>query len=261
MRTILLIISYDGTHFCGWQSQQGVRTVQEEIEKALQVVHKLPVAIHGSGRTDSGVHAAGQAASFNSPIDSIPVENYVPALNSCLPYDIRILEARKMPLGFHARFHAVNRTYRYFIHCAKAPLAHQLPYMWSIRRYPNITRLNRMASWLQGEIDCSTFSATGDQSISRMRYLEKAVFFMDGDMLVFEICANAFLWKMVRSLVGTLLYFEQHRSENDFKAALEAKDRRYAGPTAPPQGLFLWNVGFDGIRRGPQSAKQDQVIT
>jgi tRNA pseudouridine38-40 synthase len=256
MRNILLTLSYDGTHFSGWQKQENektgyIRTVQDEIEKVLALIHKEPIALAGSGRTDSGVHAAGQAATFISPIDSIPIENYIPAINSRLPHDIRVLNAVEKPMDFHARFSATRRTYRYFIHCG-SPLAHQMPYVWPIYRYPDIEKLNRMASCLQGEIDCTTFSAAGDLSVSKHRFLEKAVFYPEGDTLVFEICANAFLWKMVRSITGSLLHYELKGKDKDFfQEILDAKDRRKAGPTAPAKGLFLWNVGFSGKRIHP----------
>lgn len=256
MKNILLTISYDGTDFCGWQRQdkadagQPVRTVQGELETALAKLLKQPVAVSGSGRTDSGVHAAGQAANFFSPIDSIPVERYIPALNSLLPDDIRITGSREVPDSFHARFDAVGRTYRYFLHCGPTPSACEMRFVWPIRRYPDVRLLNRMASCLSGEIDCTTFAAAGDVCPSKKRYLEKAVFFADGDKIVFEIAANAFLWKMVRSIVGTLLYYEQQgKTADDFASALAAKDRMLAGPTAPAKGLFLWNVSFSGIRR------------
>lgn len=255
MRNILLTVSYDGTDFCGWQRQdkadggKPVRTVQGQLEFALQKLLKQQVTIIGSGRTDSGVHAYGQAANFHSPIDSIPPENYVNALNSILPKDVRVIDSCQVESDFHSRFSAVSRTYRYFIHCGVVP-AHQMRYVWSIHRYPDLNRLNSMAACLQGEIDCTTFAAAGDLSQSKYRYLEKAVFYPKDDMLVFEITANAFLWKMVRSLVGSLIYYEQQGKDGFFfKELIESKNRSLAGPTAPPQGLFLWNVDFSGIRR------------
>lgn len=259
MRNILLTISYDGTDFCGWQRQdfadkgKSVRTVQAEIERALEKIHKEPIKLYGSGRTDSGVHAAGQAANFFSPIDSIPVEKYIQAINAFLPHDIRVNEAKEVAQDFNARFSATSRTYRYFIHCGKSPMASEMRYVWSIKRFPNLKTLNEMASHLRGEIDCATFAAAGDQSLSTMRFLDNAVFYPDstnGERIVFEISANAFLWKMVRSLTGTLIAFEKAGKDADyFKYVLESKNRKLAGATAPAQGLFLWNVAFDGIRR------------
>ena len=255
-KNIHLTISYDGTHFCGWQRQdkaaagKPVRTVQGELEKALEKLAKEPVQLIGSGRTDSGVHAYGQAANFYSPIVSMPVESYIPALNSILPKDIRVREARVAEPDFHSRFSAISRTYRYFLYPEATPPAHMMPYVWSLRRRPNLKTLNQMAACLQGELDCTTFAAAGDVSPSKFRYLESAVFYPEGQQLVFEISANAFLWKMVRSIVGSLIYYEaQGKDATFFKEILEKKDRSLAGPTAPPQGLFLWNVSFSGQRR------------
>ncbi|MGN0740629.1 MAG: tRNA pseudouridine(38-40) synthase TruA [Treponema sp.] len=260
MRNILITISYDGTNFCGWQRQdksdngKPVRTVQGEIEKVLEKIHKTKISLQGSGRTDSGVHAFAQAANFFSPIDSIPEKKYVQALNSLLPGDIRISDSRQVPEDFSSRYSATKRTYRYFIIPSHKALASQMPYVWDIPHDPDIITLNKMASCLKGELDCATFASSGDASLSTFRYLEDAHFFYQDIFpatraLVFEITANAFLWKMVRSLVGSLIYFEKSgKDENYFKAVLESCDRSRAGPTAPPQGLFLWNVSFDGIR-------------
>lgn len=264
MRNILLTISYDGTDFCGWQRQDhqnkkdSVRTIQYELEFALEKLHRQPVILYGSGRTDSGVHAIGQAANFFSPIDSIPVENYPRALNSLLPKDIRILKAEEKPESFNARFSATSRVYRYFIMEDQYISANQTKYIWGVRYKPDLERLNEMASCLKGEIDCASFAASGDESVSTFRYLDKAHFFTQSsfpnneNVVVFEIEANAFLWKMVRTITGTLIELDRDKKPIDsFKKILEAKDRRLAGVTAPSTGLFLWNINFDGIRRHP----------
>jgi len=258
MRNILLTLSYDGTDFCGWQRQDScdkgkpVRTVQGEIEKALEKIHKTPVKLTGSGRTDSGVHAFAQAANFLSPIDSIPVERYIPAINAFLPDDIRIMDSKEVAESFSSRFSATSRTYRYFIH-TKNPFAHQMRFVWPIHHQPDLTVLNEMASHLRGELDCATFAAAGDQSLSTCRYIEDAHFYTDQkdpDIIVFEITANAFLWKMVRSLTGSLIHFEKSgKDASYFKKVLDSKDRKMAGPTAPPTGLFLYSISFEGERR------------
>lgn len=250
LKNILLTVSYDGTNFCGWQKQtkngiETFRTVQGELEKALFKLHKHPVETNGSGRTDSGVHAARQAVNFFTDIKNIKAPSFVPGLNSLLPKDISILEAVHVSSGLHARFNALSRTYRYYIKCSDAVPAYERPYCLQLKRTPNINALNKMASLLSGETDCSVFSAAGDQSISKSRYIKKAVFFIEKDFLIFEICANAFLWKMVRSVIGSFLQFEEKGlSKEDVKAIIVSGKRNLAGATAPPNGLFLWSIEY-----------------
>ena len=149
MRNILLKISYDGHDFCGWQRQddinggQAERTVQGVIESVLEKIHKQKVALYGSGRTDSGVHAYGQAANFYSPIDSIPVQNYKKILNTFLPPDIRILESTEVDENFNSRKSATSRVYRYFINYQNNVAANNSRYVWFVNNYqPDVERLN-----------------------------------------------------------------------------------------------------------------------
>ena len=263
MRNILLTISYDGTDFCGWQRQddavsggEAERTVQGEIEKALEKIHKEKTTLYGSGRTDSGVHAVGQAANFYSPVDSMPAENYVRALNAFLPSDVRIMAAREVPEDFSARKSATSRVYRYFISFGDTTAADNIRFTWLVKNYtPNLERLNKYCECLRGELDCSSFAASGDDSVSNNRYIDDAKFFIQkdrwgNDLLVFQIEANAFLWKMVRTLTGTLVNLDKtNATEDSMKKILEAKDRKVAGVTAPPTGLFLYEIKLDGIRR------------
>ncbi len=263
MRNILLKISYDGTDFCGWQRQddavsggEAERTVQGEIEKALEKIHKEKTSLYGSGRTDSGVHALGQAANFYSPVDSMPAENYVRALNAFLPEDVRILQAKEVAENFSARKSATSRVYRYFIAFGDSTSADNMRFSWLVKNYmPNLERLNKYCQCLRGELDCSSFAASGDDSISNNRYIDGARFFMQKDrwgqkLLVFEIEANAFLWKMVRTLTGTLVNLDKtNADEAAMEKILAARDRKKAGVTAPPTGLFLYEIKFDGIRR------------
>lgn len=260
MTNILLTLSYDGTDFCGWQRQDKsdggspVRTVQGELEFAIEKMFKKHINLYGSGRTDSGVHARGQAANFESPVDSIPEENYVRALNGFLPQDIRIMTAKKVSKQFNSRFDATSRTYRYFIHTGTIPpFASETRYVWYVPKKPNLDVLNDMCSCLHGEVDCATFSAAGDQSLSTKRYIEKASFFRDSkneNTIFFEIEANAFLWKMIRSLTGTFIQLEQKgKGKKEFAEILNSCERKNALFTAPPTGLFLWEIKFDGVRR------------
>jgi tRNA pseudouridine38-40 synthase len=249
-RNIKLLIAYDGTDFSGWQ-RQGLdgrfrgRTVQSTLEAALKRIHKHPVGLTCSGRTDAGVHAAGQAANFYTTIGSIPADRFVPALNSILPRDVRILEARLTLPDFHARFDARSRSYRYHLICGRSALPHELRYNLQLWRRPCLDLLNAYARLFRGEMDCSIFAWPRDQSQSRSRYFSHSGFIVQGDTLIFEIQANAFLWKMVRSIVGTLLYYEEKNiPPEELKRIIASGDRSLAGPTVPPNGLFLWNVEY-----------------
>jgi tRNA pseudouridine38-40 synthase len=251
-RNIKLLIAYDGTDFSGWQRQNRTggpccreRTVQGVIEAALEKIHKQPVRLTGSGRTDAGVHAAGQVANFYTNIQRMEAERFVPALNSLLPQDVRIMEARETLPDFHSRFDARSRTYRYRLICGRPGLPHELRYSLQLWRRPRLDLLNDYARLFRGEMDCSLFAWPRDPSESRSRHFFHVGFIPDGDSLIFEIKANAFLWKMVRSIVGTLLYCEEHSvSPPELKQLIASGDRSRAGPTVPPAGLFLWKVEF-----------------
>jgi tRNA pseudouridine38-40 synthase len=256
MRNIRLVIAYDGTDFCGWQRQSGgARTVQGLLEGALEKIHRRPVGLTGSGRTDSGVHAAGQAANFYTGIQQMDAERFVPALNSLLPRDLRILSSAAAPRSFHARFDARSRTYRYFFICGRRALPFESRFALQLQRAPDLALLNGYCRFLRGEFDCTVFAAAGDASAgdagkSRRRYIFNASFFIEGERLVFEIQANAFLWKMVRSLAGTLLFYEKEKTAPaDFGRLAASGRRELAGPTLPPQGLFLWKVEYASVFR------------
>jgi tRNA pseudouridine38-40 synthase len=244
-RNIRLRIAYDGTNFSGWQRQAGRRTVQGEIEAALARIHKKAVPLTGSGRTDAGVHAAGQVANFYTGIQHIEAGRFVPALNGFLPQDVRILEAAETRPDFHARFDAKKRIYRYQFICGRPALPHESRYALQLWRRPRIDRLNAYCRLLPGERDCSLFASSRDSSESRSRHIFYACFFVQGDTLIFEICANAFLWKMVRSIVGTFLHYEeQGLPEEEMERIIKAGDRNLAGPTLPAKGLFLWKIDY-----------------
>jgi tRNA pseudouridine38-40 synthase len=249
------LVAYDGTDFSGWQKQESrgrnredhrdTRTVQGLIEGALEKIHKTPLRLTGSGRTDAGVHAAGQVANFYTPIAGIPAGRFVPALNGLLPQDVRILDARETRLDFHARFDARSRTYRYRLICGRRGLPQELRYALQLWRHPDLGLLNDYGRLLLGERDCSLFASPRDPGKSRSRYISRCGFFIDRDTLVFEISANAFLWKMVRTLLGTLLFFEERRlPPRALLEALEAGERKLAGPALPGRGLCLWNIEY-----------------
>ena len=246
MRTIKLTIAYDGTDFLGWQRQAGqTRTVQAVLEAALEKMHGHPVALAGAGRTDSGVHARAQAASFQTDIESIKPDRFVPALNSLLPSDLRIMDSCEAAGDFHARFSARMRTYRYFFIAGRQALPHESRYALQLWRVPRIDILNSYCRLLYGERDCAIFAASGDTSKSTYRNITHAAFLAEGGHLVFEISANAFLLNMVRSVTGTFLHYEERDTPTArLRDIIASGDRSQAGPTLPPQGLFLWKVEY-----------------
>lgn len=241
-----LLLSYDGTDYCGWQVQRGRESVsvQGEMERTLGELYGESVAVTGSGRTDSGVHATGQVAHAVVG-DNIPPAKLREALNSRLPGSIRVLKSRAVPDDFHARFSALARDYAYRIWSGSPPPAHERDYCHYVRRRYRLDELNSLAAVLRGIHDFTTFSAAGDQSRSKIREIFRAGFYREGPCLVFRIGGNAFLWRMVRSLTGTLLQVaEQGGGPEELRRRLNRADRNEAGPTAPARGLFLERVTY-----------------
>jgi tRNA pseudouridine38-40 synthase len=260
-RNIRLLLSYDGTLFGGWQRQDNARSVQGELEAALARMHGHAVPTLGAGRTDSGVHAMGQVANFYTDIAGISPERFLPALNKLLPRDLRVLKAEEADYDFHSRYDARLRRYRYFVLCSPAADPMRLRYAHHLRGRPDLGSLNAAAALVLGETDFTAFSSAKDASSNRSRFVHESAFLWEGGMLVYQVAANAFLWRMVRSLVGSMLHYEARAAEELGRSeggqeeraartaslmseALAAKDRGLAGPTAPARGLFLWNVEY-----------------
>jgi tRNA pseudouridine38-40 synthase len=247
IRNIRLTLAYDGSEFSGWQVQKDQRTVQGVIEQALERMHGHPVRIRGAGRTDAGVHATGQVASFASDLDSVRGERWCPALNSYLPPDVRVLESGEAAPGFSAKESARLRVYAYYLLAARVGPPHLRRYCWKILRRPDVASLNRLAAVFVGEHDFTTFAAAGDSSRSKVRRVVSSCFHPEGPFLVYRVAATSFVWKMVRSLLGTMLEYEaEGRSPVELAQALAARDRSLAGSSAPARGLFLERVVYDG---------------
>jgi len=245
MRNLKVTIGYDGTNFQGWQEQRSGRTIEGEIRKGLFFMHKHPVNINAAGRTDSGVHATGQVINYWSDLDSIPIERYCRALNSFLPLDVRARQVEEVDEAFHARHNARERSYKYYLYPADIPEPHLRIYSDRIVRRPNMNLLNEMAAVLIGTHDFSSFSAPSEEVPNRVRTIYSACFHTEGPYLVFYIAGNGFLWRMVRSLVGSLLTYEAEGLHgSDVAEKLAAKNRKLAGPTAPAWGLFLHRVRY-----------------
>jgi tRNA pseudouridine38-40 synthase len=246
MRRIKLTVAYDGTDFYGWQVQRAGRTVQGELEKALEKLHKHPVRVHGSGRTDSGVHALGQCAHFDSDIPSIEPERYALALNTLLPRDLTIISSCETGDDFHARFSAVSRTYEYSLRSFETLNPMNSRYAAPVKSLPPLQLLNSYAREIVGIHDFTTFAAVGDKNESKIRQIHDAVWFTREDALVLKIRGNAFLWRMVRSIVGTMMdLYTQGKNGSSMKDILNACNRSEAGVTAPAQGLMLTRVDYE----------------
>jgi tRNA pseudouridine38-40 synthase len=247
LRNIRLKLAYDGTDFAGWQVQSRDRTVQGVMEEALARMHGHPVRLRGAGRTDSGVHATGQVASFQSDLDSIVGERWALALNSYLPHDVRVLESREVDDGFRAKESARLRVYAYYLLPAEIGPPHLRRFCWKIARRPDVASLNRLASVFLGEHDFTTFAAAGDPSRSKVRRVVSSCFYPEAPFLVYRVAASSFVWRMVRSMVGTMLEYEcAGRAAAELAQALAACDRSLAGSSAPARGLFLERVVYDG---------------
>ena len=245
MTNCKVVLSYDGTNFVGWQIQKEGRTVQGEVQRSLEIMHKHPVSVTAAGRTDSGVHAAGQVINFRTDIDTIPWERFCVALSSFLPRDIHPLHSMSVDDRFHARFSAQLRIYRYVWFMGPTLPADLRFTVGHLRHRPSVARLNALCRPLLGLHDFSTFTPPTEPSENRMREIQRAVFYPLRGLLVFEIAANAFLWRMVRSIAGTLIELDKLDAKPiEVEQRLSARDHSSAGPSAPAVGLSLHHVEY-----------------
>jgi len=251
-RRIKIILSYNGAYYCGWQKQKEGKSVQGEIEKAVAAITGLSDdQVLGSGRTDSGVHAYGQTAHIETRNKKIPARAFALRLNQLLPPSIRIREAEEVDNSFHCRFSAMAREYRFFIKESSTRNAFDDTQYLFIKSFPPLELLNSYAEKIVGTHDFSTFCGSGDKSLSHYRDIYESVFYFTEDqfnekVLVYKICGNAFLYHMVRSITGTLLWLANNEKEpSEFEKILESKERSKAGPTAKPGGLYLWRICYN----------------
>jgi tRNA pseudouridine38-40 synthase len=245
-RNIRLLLEYDGTCYHGWQRQADAATIQETLEEALARLTGERIALIGSGRTDAGVHARGQVASFRTE-SAIPLKAFHAGLNSMLPSDIAVLSATEAPPEFHARKSARAKTYEYRIlnRPNRSPLYHH--YAWWIGHPLDLPAMRVAAAVLPGEHDFTAFRASGSDNLNPVRRVLDANWRKEtGGWLTFTIAATGFLRGMVRSLVGTLVEAGRGKAPPTILAELLATGARHlAGPTAPAQGLYLVEVFYE----------------
>ena len=245
MKNFRIVVEYDGTAYHGWQRQKKDRTIQGEIEKALLTMMGKPVSLTGSGRTDAGVHALGQTASFKSDAGLSP-DILFKGLNSLLPADIYIKTCQLADPDFHARYDVLSKVYQYRILNREKPSVMKRHYVWHLRRLLDVEAMQEAASCFMGKKDFSAFEGTGSPRISTVRHVMRAeVSQVKDDTILFDIEANGFLRYMVRNIVGTLVDVGRGRLTTfDVKKILLSKDRNLASPTAPARGLFLIKVNY-----------------
>ena len=259
MRRIKLEIAYDGTRYNGWQRQPDAPSIQETLEKILLKITGEHIVVTGSGRTDAGVHALKQVAAFSTE-RALTSEVFYRALNGFLPDDIRILSTEEVPLSFHPIRDAVSKRYRYLIDNQRPFCPITRNYCWIYREPLDVPTMAAAAEHLRGEQDFACFQTRGSPRKTTMRTIfdvsvqRLAPSQLLPSLIQIEVEANGFLYNMMRTIVGTLVLIgaEGQRGRFDpsrMKEIIEAGDRRLAGPTAPPHGLYLVNVVYFSISR------------
>jgi tRNA pseudouridine38-40 synthase len=245
MRNIKLLLSYDGTDFSGWQRQPDRRTVQQVLEEALGWLTGVEPSTNASGRTDAGVHALGQVVHFYTASPH-PPEVFVKALNATLPPDVRIRGAWEMPQAFHATLDAKGKLYRYVIDNDPIGDLFQRRYAHHVYQPLDVAAMRRAAEALRGRHDFHSFETNWPNRTSSVRTISQIAVNRVNSFVWIEVEADGFLYNMVRSIAGTLVLVGKGRwAESRVAEALAAEDRREAGPTAPPQGLFLVRVRYE----------------
>jgi len=238
-----VLLEYDGTGFCGYQYQPRVRTIQGELEHALERLFGWPCRVSGSGRTDAGVHALGQVAGFTLE-HNIPAGRLPAALNSALPRDLVGKRRARVEPAFHPRYSAEGKVCRYCIINRSQPSALLRNYATFVPYELDMDAMKRACACLEGERDFASMMSSGSPVRSTVRNLRRLeIGRRSGGLLVFTAEANGFLYQMVRNIVGTILDIGRGRlAPDDVPHILESKDRKAAGPAAPPQGLYLLRV-------------------
>lgn len=251
LKKIKCTVQYNGTAYAGFQRQrEGEPTIQGAIEEAITSLTGETVPIVAAGRTDAGVHAHGQVFHFSTR-SRIPVDRWPAAFNTRLPRDIVVVDAEVVPPTFHARFDARARTYRYSVWNADTPSPFWYPFSWWVRQPLDVERMREGASHLVGRHDFAAFAAAG----SSARTTERTLFRVDVEeesvgpkarrLIHVWVEGDAFLYRMVRNIVGTLVVVGAGEEEPDWvRRVLKEGRREAAGATAPPQGLTLWRVDY-----------------
>ena len=244
-RNLKLTVAYDGSGYHGFQRQLNALTVQQVLEEKLSALMGEPVAVAGAARTDAGVHAYGQVISLRTA-GAIPVDRIPAATRGILPRDIAVLSAAAVPSDFHARFSATGKIYLYRILNSPHPDPIMRNYVWQVERALDDGLINQALAMLVGENHFGAFQASGSSARNPVRTLYAAQCVRQEEQLEFQFHGNGFLYHMVRNIVGTVTEVGAGKiSLADFAAIFAGRDRKQAGATAPPNGLYLKEVFYE----------------
>lgn len=244
MKRVMLIVAYDGTEYYGWQAQSSVITVEEVLNRELSALLNEQITVIGASRTDSGVHAMGNVAVFDTET-RIPADRICYALNQRLPDDIVIQESREVPTDFHPRFTDTKKTYEYRVYNATHPMPLNRRYTHFVYTDLDVDRMQAAANYLIGEHDFVSFCSVNTQVKSTVRTIYSLDVIKNNQEIIIRIQGNGFLYNMVRIIAGTLIQVGNHYYEPEKVAwMLEQKDRTVAGPTAPAKGLTLVKIEY-----------------
>lgn len=245
---VLLVVAYEGTRYCGWQVQPNQLTVEEVLNRELSRLLKEQIEVIGASRTDSGVHAMGNVAVFDTET-RIPAEKICYALNRSLPEDIVVQSSQEVPKDFHPRRTHCVKTYEYRIWNADFIQPFNRRYTHFVYKQLDTDAMKRAAAALMGTHDFTSFCSTKTQVQDHVRTITCAEVERDGALITIRLCGNGFLYNMVRIIAGTLIKIGMHEMpENCISSILRKEDREAAGPTAPAQGLMLVKIDYpDGF--------------
>ena len=258
MRNIKLTIEYEGAPYLGWQRQPQGMTIQQALEETLGKITGAMPQVVGASRTDAGVHARGQVASFRTDSE-MPVDRLLGALNALLPRDIAVLAVEEMPEDFHARFSASSKLYHYTIWNARVRPGLDRNWCWHMRWAVNLELMQEASAALLGRRDFAAFQSANAQSETTVRTVHRADWQRCDPRLTFAIEADAFLYNMVRALVGTLVDVGREKiSVSEFRQILDSGDRTLAGRTAPARGLCLMCVRYPARYMAPPPSDEEK---
>lgn len=245
MKRIKLIVAYDGTHYHGWQIQHNAHTIEAELNQAISQLFQTQIKVVGASRTDTGVHAYGNVAIFDVEIEW-EISKIAYALNQILPEDIRIQKSEEVDKEWHPRYCKSRKTYEYHIWSSKIAMPTKRYYSYQVKKTLNIEKMKKACQYFIGEYDFKSFRASKSDVEHTIRTIYSCEIYENQEEIIIEVCGNGFLYNMVRIMVGTILKVgEGEIQPEEIKDIIQAKDRKRAGKTVPPQGLFLKTYEFE----------------